>query len=300
MHGGRWEGRWRWRTPPPSRAGPPGRTRRCPRRGGAPPATRVAGRLEVEEEDALHSASAWRVAPRPSARAVSSSPMSPRAMTLAAAAAAESAAAATDSAAAVADLRLRSSSPAQTSGGVELHGRRGRAPLPLTGGVELRSPWPAGSSSPWPAGSSSAPPRRRGRPPHGWLGRAPLPWPAGSSSAPNGRPRTTASTTTPVPGDRFAATGGGCGARGEAAGDGQCRRCARVGRQRGAAAQTAALEAHGTELLHLQLEPAGVGLLAGDAVLGADGGEGAADREARQQEVAMGIGGGMGKEESVG
>ena len=57
---------------------------------------------------------------------------------------------------------------------------------------------------------------------------------------------------------------------------------------------------HGAELLHLQLEPAGVALVAGDAVLGADGGEGAADGEARQQEVAMGIGGGMGKEESVG
>ena len=41
-------------------------------------------------------------------------------------------------------------------------------------------------------------------------------------------------------------------------------------------------------------------LLAGDAVLGADGGEGAADREARQQEVAMGIGGGMGKKEFYG
>jgi len=73
-----------------------------------------------------------------------------------------------------------------------------------------------------------------------------------------------------------------------------------VERQRGAAARTATLEAHGSELLHLQLEPAGVALVAGDAVLGADGGEGAADGEARQQEVAMGIGGGMGKEESVG
>ena len=54
----------------------------------------------------------------------------------------------------------------------------------------------------------------------------------------------------------------------------------------------------GAELLHLQLEPTGVALLAGDAVLGADGGEGAADREARQQEVAMGIGGGIGKKET--
>jgi len=42
-----------------------------------------------------------------------------------------------------------------------------------------------------------------------------------------------------------------------------------------------------------------VALVAGDAVLGADGGEGAADGEARHQEVAMGIGGGMEKEESA-
>ena len=54
----------------------------------------------------------------------------------------------------------------------------------------------------------------------------------------------------------------------------------------------------GAELLHLQLEPANMALLAGDAILGADGGEGAADREARQQEVAMGIGGGIGKKET--
>ena len=56
----------------------------------------------------------------------------------------------------------------------------------------------------------------------------------------------------------------------------------------------------GAELLHLQLEPAGVALLAGDAVLGADGGEGVADGEVRHQEGAMGIGGGMGKKEFYG
>ena len=71
---------------------------------------------------------------------------------------------------------------------------------------------------------------------------------------------------------------------------------ARAGRSSGSAVRgrRAGL---GAELLHLQLEPAGVALLAGDAVLGADGGEGTADGEARQQEGAMGIGGRMGKEE---
>ena len=76
----------------------------------------------------------------------------------------------------------------------------------------------------------------------------------------------------------------------ESAGSGARRRRLQLWRRAG----------RGAELLHLQLEPAGVALVAGDAVLGADSGEGAADGEARQQEVAMGIGGGMGKEESAG
>ena len=124
---------------------------------------------------------------------------------------------------------------------------------------------------------------------HGQLGLAPLQWPAtyhGVDDHPCSRRsiccygRWTRSSwrgcgrrTTPAPRSSRPAAGHG-------------------GAERGAE--------RGAELLHLQLEPAGVALVAGDVVLGADGGEGAADREARQQEVAMGIGGGMGKEESVG
>ena len=71
--------------------------------------------------------------------------------------------------------------------------------------------------------------------------------------------------------ERLRATDG-AGAALESAGSGARRRGPQLWRRAG----------RGAELLHLQLEP-----------IGADG-------EARQQEVAMGIGGGMGKEESVG
>ena len=169
------------------------------------------------------------------------------------------------------EVELRSPWPAGSSS----HGRRGRAPIPLAGGIEL----------PLAGGVELRS--------HGQLGLAPLQM-AGHVPRRRRLPLfleidlLLREVDTELV-ERLLATDN-AGAVLESAGSGARRRRLQLWRRAG----------RGAELLHLQLEPAGVALLAGDGVLGADGGEGAADREARQQEVAMGISGGMGKEESVG
>jgi len=103
----------------------------------------------------------------------------------------------------------------------------------MAGGVELRSPWPAGSSSPpWPAGRAPLPLADGVELPLAGGVELPiasgveLPMAGWVELCSHGRQRTTASMTTPVPRDRCAAVGGGRGA------------CGRGGRSRRTAAGT--------------------------------------------------------------